>query len=192
MTATSSSNTYRKVRALIAKTVANGCTPGEAVSAANLASKIIADHNLDPARIAWPAPPAGYGWDGEPGRGGQMVERPKAEKPKPARKTAAPRGSDGERLADVMAGLRAQADAERKPRRARRPTAEPKAPRKTVGERLVEMLRRQNGVTIADIMVEFGVQAHSARALISVEARKKRGLAIRLDKATGRYGITVE
>lgn len=186
MTATSSSNTYRKVRALIAKTVANGCTPGEAVSAANLASKIIADHNLDPARIDWPAPPAGYGWDGEPGRGGQMVERPKAEKPKPARKAATPRGTDGERLADVVA------DAERKPRRAKKPAAEPKAARKTVGERLVEMLRRPNGVTIADIMAEFGVQAHSARALISVEARKKRGLDIRLDKATGRYSITVE
>lgn len=121
-----------------------------------------------------------------------MVERPKAEKPKPACKAATPRGSDGERLADVMAGLRAQADAERKPRRARKPAAEPKAARKTVGERLVEMLRRPNGVTIADIMAEFGVQAHSARALISVEARKKRGLDIRLDKATGRYGITVE
>lgn len=82
--------------------------------------------------------------------------------------------------------------AEPKAKRERKPKtpAEPKAPRKTVGERLVEMLTlRDGGVTIGDIMAEFGIQAHSARALISIEARKKRGLDVRLDRETKRYSV---
>jgi len=160
---TSNSNHYRKVRALVMKTVATGCTVGEAVNAANLASKIIADHGLDPARIDWPTSPTGYGWDGEPGRGGKMIERP-ASKPKPAKTEA-------------------------KPRRERKPKApaEPKAPRKTNGERLAEMAARPEGFTIEEVIETFGILPHTARALISIELRKRRGLKVEIDRETKRY-----
>ncbi len=44
---TRSNNTCRRVRGLVDKTIVNGCTIGSAVSAANLASRIITDQNLD-------------------------------------------------------------------------------------------------------------------------------------------------
>lgn len=104
---TSNSNLYRKVRALVMKTVANGCTVGEAINAANLASRIITDRKLDPARINWPAPPTGYGWDGEPGRGGKMVEQPAEPKAmKPKRKPAEPKAKGPTRKAQIIEMLR--------------------------------------------------------------------------------------
>ncbi len=157
---TNTSNIYRKARALVAKTEANGCTIDEAISAANLASKIITEHNLNPVLIDWPAPPTGYGWEREPGRGGTMVARPveKTAKPKRTRATK-PKGE-----------------------------SKPKAKKGTVGDRLEKMLRRPGGVTIAEMMSEFGILAHSARAVISVEKRK-RGLNVSLDRETGRYSV---
>lgn len=77
----------------------------------------------------------------------------------------------------------------RRKSRTRQP-AEPKVTRVTVGDRLVAMLRRPGGATIAEIMTEFGMLAHSARAIISIEARKKRGLEVTLDRKTGKYSIT--
>lgn len=72
----------------------------------------------------------------------------------------------------------------------RKPKGEPKPSRKTVGERLVEMLTlRDGGMTIGDVMAEFGIQAHSARALISIEARKKRNLNVVLGRETGHYSV---
>ena len=161
---TSNSNLYRKVRALVMKTVANGCTVGEAINAANLASRIITDRKLDPARINWPAPPAGYGWGGEPGRGGKMVEAP-AEKQKRTRTTKP----------------------EAKPARKPKAPAEPKAPCKTNGERLAEMAARPEGFTLAEVIETFGILPHTARALISIELRKKRGINIVGKK--GRYMV---
>lgn len=161
---TNTGNTYRRVRALVMKTTFNGCTVGEAISAANLASKIITDQKLDPARIDWPSTPAGYGWEGEPGRGGKMVEQPKAEKPKRNAKSAS----------ETMSTRK------RKP-------AEPKAPRKTNGERLAEMAARPEGFTIEEVIETFGILPHTARALISIELRKKRGINIVGKK--GRYTV---
>lgn len=169
---TNTSNLYRKARALVMKTVSAGCTSHEHVVATNLAVSIIAKHGLDASRIEWPAPPAGFAWSGEPGRS-EIVEKPVEPKTKPARK-----------------GKASPADA--KPtRRPRRPTDDntPKPKRQTVGERLVDMLRRRGGVTIEEIMEAFGILAHSARAIISIEARKKRGLDVKLDRETGRYSI---
>lgn len=153
-----SSNLYRKVRALAAKTVAAGCTPHEHIAAANLAVGIIAKHGLDASRIDWPAPPAGFAWSGEPGRS-EVVERPVEPKGKSTRKGKAS-GTDA---------------------------TKPK--RQTVGERLLAMLQRRNGATLDEITEAFGVQPHSARAIISVEIRKKRRLEVTLDRQTSRYSV---
>ncbi len=161
---TNTSNLYRKARALVMKTVANGCTPHEHAAATNMAVSIIAKHGLDAARIDWTAPPAGFAWSGEPGRS-EIVERPIE------RKTSPKHGANPARAKSKPA-----AD-----------TSKPK--RTTVGERLVEMLRRPDGATLEEIMGAFGILAHSARAIISVEARRKRGLEVKLDRATGRYSV---
>lgn len=169
---TNTSNLYRKARALVMKTVSAGCTPHEHAAATNLAVTIITKHGLDARRIDWPAPPAGFAWSGEPGRS-EIIQKPIEPKAKPARK-----------------GRASPTDA--KPaRRPRRPTDDntPKPKRQTVGERLVEMLRRPDGATIEEITDAFGILAHSARAIISIEARKKRGLEVKLDRATGRYSV---
>ncbi|CAM5377994.1 hypothetical protein ATER59S_01686 [Aquamicrobium terrae] len=65
-------------------------------------------------------------------------------------------------------------------------TAKPKRP--TVGERLETMLRRPTGATLAEVMGEFGILAHSARAVISVQKRR-RGLDVHFDRKTGRYAL---
>lgn len=155
---TNSSNTYRKLRALVAKTVANGCTPEGAVSAANLANSI-SEQQLNPSLIAWPAPPAGWGWDGEPGRGGKMVVQPEAQ-PAPKRgrkaKQAGRSAQDGRRAAG------GDADAARG--------------------------RRDHRIYHGRVR-DSALQPH---ALVSVEARKKRGLDIRLDRTTDRYHVADE
>lgn len=53
-------NLYRKVRALLNKTTANGCTPGEAASALEFAYRIVRENGLSADRLDWPLPPAGY------------------------------------------------------------------------------------------------------------------------------------
>lgn len=159
---TNTSNLYRKARALVMKTVANGCTPHEHVAATNLAVSIVAKHSLDAGRIDWPTPPAGFAWSGEPGRS-EVVERPVEPKGKSTRKGKASTAKTG--------------------------TDSTKPKRQTVGERLLAMLQLRNGATLDEITEAFGVQPHSARAIISVEIRKKRGLDVTLDRATGRYSV---
>lgn len=57
----------------------------------------------------------------------------------------------------------------------------------TQPERMLEMLRRLEGVSLDELVAALDIQPHSARALISVHARKKHGLKV---KATdGRYHI---
>lgn len=161
-------NHVHKVRALLAKITANGCTPGEAASALSLASTIITKHGLNPADFIWPEPPAGWRWEGVRGHGGAVVQAP-AEKPKRSRTTTA--------------------KDEAKPLRERKPEipAEPKAPRKTNGERLAEMAARPEGFTIEEVIETFGILPHTVRALISIELRKKRGINIVGRK--GRYTV---
>lgn len=57
----------------------------------------------------------------------------------------------------------------------------------TNGERLAEMAARPEGFTIEEVMEALGILEHSARALISVELRKKRGINIVGNK--GRYMV---
>src|SRR5690606_16782061 len=76
MTTTTATNRIHKVRALLTKTTANGCTPGQAASALSLASTIVFKHGLNPADFIWPEPPAGWRWEGVRGHGGTVVEAP--------------------------------------------------------------------------------------------------------------------
>ena len=156
MTTTTATNRIHKVRALLAKTTANGCTPGEAASALSLASTMITKHGLNPADFIWPDPPAGWRWGGVRGHGGTVVEAP-AEKPKRKQKA------------------KAEPSPEREPARI------------TNGERLASLAARPDGFTIDDITAMLGILPHTARALISIELRKKRSINIVGRK--GRYTV---
>lgn len=158
MTTKTARNHIHKIRALLAKTTANGCTPGEAASALSLASTMITKHGLNPADFIWPDPPAGWRWGGVRGHGGTVVEAP-AEKPKRKQKA------------------KAEPSPEREPARI------------TNGERLASLAARPDGFTIDDITAMLGILPHTARALISVELRKRRGLKVEIDRETRRYSI---
>jgi len=170
MTTKTATNRIRKVRALLAKTTANGCEFAEAASALGLASIIITKHGLNPADFIWPEPPAGWRWEGVRGHGGTVVEAP-AEKPKRTRTT--------------------KTKAEAKPRRERKPKApaEPMPKRPTRYDRVAEMLQRAEGVTIAQMMAEFGILPHTARAMISI-GKRRAGLTVAYDKAAKTYRAT--
>lgn len=166
-------NHYRKVRALVAKTIANGCEPAEAASALSLASKIIEEHKLNASLIDWPTPPTGYEWRGEPGQGGRIEEAaevaptPKPAKPKKAKKPKAEKPAQP-----------ASDDGTPKPRRPG-----------TNAARVVEWLQRPGGVTLDHIVKTLNVQAHTARAMVSVESRRL-GRKAEYDRATKIYRMT--
>lgn len=48
----------RRVAALLTKTEANGCTPGEAAAAFEKAEELIAKYELDPGAFRWPPRPS--------------------------------------------------------------------------------------------------------------------------------------
>lgn len=48
----------RRVEALLAKTEANGCTPGEAAAAFEKAEQLVAKYELDPGAFRWPPRPS--------------------------------------------------------------------------------------------------------------------------------------
>ena len=122
-----------KVRALLAKTIKAGATPGEQAAAVAKARELVAKHGLDPKAFTWP------------------------QEPKLTRKASKPA---------------------RAPRRAPKAAVEPKK-RVKRGDEVIELLRRKNGATIDEMVTRFGIQAHSLRAIISVESRK-RGLKVEL------------
>ncbi len=108
-TKTFASHTH-KVRALLAKSAANGCTPGETASALSLASAIVTKHGLNPADFTWPEPPAGWRWEGVRGHGGTVVDAP-AEKLKrtgaaKAEAPTAPKAKGPTKKAQIIAMLR--------------------------------------------------------------------------------------
>ncbi|RIK86604.1 MAG: hypothetical protein DCC69_06580 [Hyphomicrobiales bacterium] len=166
MIAKTATNHIRKVRALLAKTTTNGCERAEAASALSLASTIITKHGLNPADFIWPEPPAGWRWEGVRGHGGTVVEAP-AEKPKRTR------------------AAKAKAKQARKPKA----PAEPKPKRPTRYDRVAEMLQRPEGVTIAQMTAEFGILAHTARAMISI-GKRRAGLTVAYDKESKVYRAT--
>lgn len=48
----------RRIAALLDKTEANGCTPGEAAAAFEKAEELVAKYELDPGSIRWPPRPS--------------------------------------------------------------------------------------------------------------------------------------
>lgn len=62
------------------------------------------------------------------------------------------------------------------------------AKRQTRGDEVVELLRRRNGATIAEMGTRFCIQPHTIRAVISVECRK-RGLTVERPEQ-GRYHLS--
>jgi hypothetical protein len=48
----------RRVEALLEKTEANGCTPGEAAAAFEKAEELVAKYELDPGSFRWPPRPS--------------------------------------------------------------------------------------------------------------------------------------
>ena len=51
----------RRIEALLKKTVANGCTPGEAAAAIDKAEELVAKYDLDPGSFRWPPRPSTRG-----------------------------------------------------------------------------------------------------------------------------------
>ncbi|NMG39745.1 DUF3489 domain-containing protein [Chelativorans sp. ZYF759] len=146
------SNHYRKARALVAKIEANGCTAGEAASALQTASDIVAKHGLEPSRIDWPVAPAGYTVEGTLGVDAKVI-KVEAEEPATTNAPKTPRRPSSRKL----------------PPRTRA-AGEP-----TQGERVAEMVDRPDGTSLVEIIEALEILPHSARALITVHLRKKRG-----------------
>ncbi|MFN4274102.1 MAG: DUF2786 domain-containing protein [Aliihoeflea sp.] len=155
---TNISSAYRKARALLAKTEANGCTNGEAASALQTASDITAKHGLDHSRIDWPDAPAGYRVEGTLGKDAKVIKEPAT--------TAAPKK-------------------ERKPSSRKLPPRARVAGGPTQGQRVAEMVDRPDGASLDEIVEALGVLPHSARALITVKLRK--GLGWKVVCRDGRY-----
>nr|WP_203565910.1 DUF3489 domain-containing protein [Aurantimonas aggregata] len=63
----------------------------------------------------------------------------------------------------------------------------------TKGAAIVELLRREAGAALPDLMAATGWQAHSVRGFLSGALRKKHGLNVASEKADGirRYRIAV-
>ena len=74
-----------------------------------------------------------------------------------------------------------------------KPTTDGKRRKGTKQARLVEMLKRAQGATLAEIVAEFGWQPHTARGAIAGALKKKLGLTITSEKTDERgrvYRIT--
>lgn len=82
----------RRVEALLVKTEANGCTPGEAAAALEKAEELVAKYRLDPNSFRWPQRPST--------KFGSATSTPKA--PKPPRTTASSRGRGIGKLAEQL------------------------------------------------------------------------------------------
>jgi hypothetical protein len=80
-----------------------------------------------------------------------------------------------------------QADARQaaEPKKARGRTRGKKTRPPAKKDRLVELLRRENGATIEELMAEFGWQTHTVRGAISIAAKRLGVTAERVEK--GRY-----
>ena len=82
-----------------------------------------------------------------------------------------------------------------KKRPAKKTTKRAKAPasaRSTKTDQVLELLRRENGATAAELLAATGWQAHSLRGFISGALRKKQKLVVELVKVEGtesRYRI---
>jgi hypothetical protein len=175
-----SGNTYKKVRALVSKTVEVGCTIEESTAAFNLASKIISEHKLDVTRISWPQAPAGYSWVGTPGdhtHPGKVVEN---AKPKPASK---PKAKPAAKPKSSVAAIKPATPKAKGPGK----VAVAEKPRKDGSKAAKLMVMLKDGTTIEAITKAFGILPHTARAMVSVEIRRAGATYTRKD---GVYKLT--
>jgi hypothetical protein len=78
-----------------------------------------------------------------------------------------------------------------KPKRTPKPKSaepkKPKEPRVTNGDRIAKLAEQPDGFSIEDVTTMLGVQPHTARAIISVELRQRRGINLVCSK--GRYTV---
>jgi hypothetical protein len=98
---------------------------------------------------------------------------------KPTRKAQAEAASPDE----IQGEARQPAEPKKDRRRTRSKKQRPPAKK----DRLVELLRRENGTTIEELMVEFGWQAHTVRGAISIAAKRLGVTAERIEQ--GRYRL---
>lgn len=82
----------RRIEALLKKTVANGCTAGEAVSAFEKAEELVAKYEFDPASFIWPQKPSTAATE----------PTPRQAPPKPPRAAASSRGLGVGKLAERL------------------------------------------------------------------------------------------
>ena len=54
--------------------------------------------------------------------------------------------------------------------------------------RTIVLLQRKNGATLDQLVAEFGVLRHTARAMITI-ATQRAGVTVIRDKETGRYRV---
>ena len=95
--------------------------------------------------------------------------------------------SPGETRPDeILRVLRAaieRAEGQRKPRELVQPRRSRHGPRESTKEALlIDMLRRPEGATIAQIMATTGWQAHTCRGAFAGALKKKRGLTVTSEK----------
>lgn len=147
-------NDYRKVRALLAKTVAAGCTEGEAVSALELALKLTKQFGLDMAKLTITVP------DGYAIKKGSLVKIIGTAKTGPveqeASKPSQPKKSDpktGDASGEYRAG--------------------------TAAAKVVDAMRSPAGMDPKAMQAELGVLPHTLRGMIS-HAKKRLGLTVAL------------
>lgn len=82
----------RRIEALLLKTEANGCTPGEAAAAFEKAEELVAKYDFDPGSFRWPPRPST--------QFGSATSSPNA--PKPPRNSGASRGKGVGKLAERL------------------------------------------------------------------------------------------
>ena len=96
---------------------------------------------------------------------------------------------EGAQAADVGRSAEPTPPARRKVKKAVTASAGPKAPRKgregTKQAVLIDMLRRDEGATIAQIVEATGWQPHTVRGAISGALKKKLGLTVTSEKTEG-------
>jgi hypothetical protein len=82
----------RRIAALLEKTEANGCTPGEADAAVRKARELVRQYKLDPGAFQWPHMPSAAGTE--------QTSEPSASKRSPA--TTSSRGKGIGKLAERL------------------------------------------------------------------------------------------
>ncbi len=128
----------------------------------------------------------------EPSASSQRVNPPKRSKPTSARPSAKAKGTSAtgkaaartQRPSGTQSGVNSQGKA-----KAQKDQSKPAVRGGTKQARLIEMLRRPDGATIAELVKAIRWQAHSIRGAISGTLKKKLKLDVESKKVEGRGRI---